>query len=44
LIGDTSFIIARGGRDLANEPMKYVRLLRFGDHAIMLIHRRSNAK
>jgi len=35
LIWDIRFIIARGGRDLAHEPTRYVRRLRFGDHAIL---------
>ncbi len=35
LMWDTRFIIARGGRDLAHEPTRYVRHLRFGDHAIL---------
>ncbi len=35
LIWDIRFIIARGGRDLAHEPTRYVRHLRFGDHAVL---------
>jgi len=35
LIWDIRFIIDRGGRDLAHEPTRYVRRLRFGDHAIL---------
>jgi len=35
LIWDTRFIIESGGRDLAHEPTRYVRRLRFGDHAIL---------
>jgi len=35
LIWDIRFIIERGGRDLANEPTRYVRRLRFGDHAVL---------
>jgi len=35
LIWDIRFIVDRGGRDLAHEPTRYVRHLRFGDHAIL---------
>ncbi|MFQ5999354.1 MAG: MEDS domain-containing protein [Candidatus Bathyarchaeia archaeon] len=35
LIWDIRFMITRGGRDLAIEPTRYVRRLRFGDHAIL---------
>jgi hypothetical protein len=35
LIWDIHFIIDRGGRDLAHEPTRYVRRLRFGDHAVL---------
>jgi len=35
LIWDIRFTIARGGRDLAHEPTRYVRRLRFGDHAVL---------
>jgi len=35
LIWDIRFIIARGGRDLANEPTRYVQRLGFGDHAVL---------
>jgi hypothetical protein len=35
LIWDVRFAIARGGRDLVNEPTRYVRRLRFGDHAVL---------
>jgi len=35
LIWDIRFTIDRGGRDLAHEPTRYVRRLRFGDHAIL---------
>ena len=35
LIWDVRFIIDRGGRDLAYEPTRYVRRLRFGDHAVL---------
>jgi len=35
LIWDIRYIIERGGRDLAHEPMRYVRRLKFGDHAIL---------
>jgi len=35
LIWDTRFIVDRGGRDLTHEPTRYVRRLRFGDHAIL---------
>jgi len=35
LIWDIRFIVDRGGRDLAHEPTRYVRRLRFGDHAIL---------
>ena len=35
LIWDIRFIIDRGGRDLAHEPTRYVRRLRFGDHAVL---------
>ncbi|MFQ6080971.1 MAG: MEDS domain-containing protein [Candidatus Bathyarchaeia archaeon] len=35
LIWDIRFIIERGGRDLAHEPTRYVRRLRFRDHAIL---------
>jgi hypothetical protein len=35
LILDIHFIIDRGGRDLAHEPTRYVRRLRFGDHAVL---------
>ena len=35
LIWDIYFTIARGGRDLAHEPTRYVRHLRFRDHAIL---------
>jgi DNA-binding transcriptional ArsR family regulator len=36
LIWDIRFIISRGGRDLAQEPTRYVRRLVFGDHALLL--------
>jgi hypothetical protein len=36
LIWDIRFIISRGGRDLVQEPTRYVRHLRFGDHAFLL--------
>jgi len=35
LIWDIRFITDRGGRDLAHEPTRYVRHLRFGDHAVL---------
>jgi len=35
LIWDIHFTIARGRRDLAHEPTRYVRHLRSGDHAIL---------
>jgi len=35
LIWDIRFTIDRGGRDLAHEPTRYVRRLRFGDHAVL---------
>jgi len=35
LIWDIRYIIERGGRDLAHEPIRYVRRLKFGDHAIL---------
>jgi hypothetical protein len=35
LIWDIRYIIDRGGRDLVHEPTRYVRRLRFGDHAIL---------
>jgi len=35
LIWDIRFIINRGGRDLAHEPSRYVRHLRFRDHAVL---------
>ena len=35
LILDIRFTIDRGGRDLAHEPTRYVRRLRFGDHAVL---------
>jgi len=35
LIWDVRFIIERGGRDLAYEPTRYVRRLKFGDHSIL---------
>jgi len=35
LIWDIHFMIERGGRDLAYEPTRYVRRMRFGDHAIL---------
>jgi len=35
LIWDVRFIIDRGGRDLTHEPTRYVRHLRFEDHAIL---------
>lgn len=35
LVWDIRFIVDRGGRDLAHEPTRYVRRLRFGDHAIL---------
>jgi len=35
LIWDTRFIIERGGRELAHEPTRYVRRLRFRDHAVL---------
>lgn len=35
LIWDIRYIIERGGRDLAYEPTRYVKRLRFGDHAIL---------
>jgi len=34
LIWDIRFSIERGGRDLASEPTRYVRRLKFGDHAV----------
>ncbi len=36
LIWDINFIISRGGRDLAQEPTRYVRNLKFGDHALFM--------
>jgi DNA-binding transcriptional ArsR family regulator len=36
LIWDIRFIISRGGRDLHQEPTRYVRHLVFGDHAFLL--------
>jgi hypothetical protein len=36
LIWDIRFIISRGGRDLAQEPTRYVRRLVFRDHALLL--------
>lgn len=36
LIWDIMFIISRGGRDLAQEPTRYVQNLKFGDHALFL--------
>jgi len=36
LIWDIRFIISRGGRDLAQEPTRYVQRLGFGDHAFLL--------
>ncbi len=36
LIWDIGFIISRGGRDLAQEPTRYVRNLKFGDHALFV--------
>jgi len=36
LIWDIRFIISRGGRDLQQEPTRYVRRLMFGDHAFLL--------
>jgi len=35
LLWDVRFIIERGGRDLAHEPTRYVKRLRFGDHAAL---------
>jgi hypothetical protein len=35
LVWDIRFIIERDGRDLAHEPTRYVRHLKFGDHAIL---------
>jgi len=35
LIWDIRYIIDRGGRDLTHEPVRYLRRLRFGDHAIL---------
>jgi len=35
LIWDIRFKITRGGRELAHEPMRYVKRLRFGDHAVL---------
>jgi DNA-binding transcriptional ArsR family regulator len=35
LMWDIRFIIDRGGRDLAHEPTRYVRRLKFGDHAFL---------
>jgi len=35
LVWDIRFIIDRGGRALAHEPTRYVRCLRFGDHAVL---------
>jgi hypothetical protein len=35
LIWDIRFIIDRGGRDLAYEPTRYVRRLKFGDHTLL---------
>jgi len=35
LIWDIRFAIDRGGRDLAHEPTRYVRHLKFGDHAVL---------
>lgn len=39
LIWDISFIMLRGGRDLAHEPSRYVRRLSLGDHAFLLYDR-----
>jgi len=36
LLWDIRFAVDRGGRDLAHEPTRYVRRLRFGDHAVLL--------
>jgi DNA-binding transcriptional ArsR family regulator len=36
LIWDIQFIISRGGRDVQQEPTRYVRRLTFGDHALLL--------
>jgi len=36
LIWDIRFIISRGGRDLMQEPTRYVRHLGLGDHAFLL--------
>jgi len=35
LIWDIRYAIERGGRDLAHEPTRYVRRLKFGDHAVL---------
>jgi len=35
LIWDIRFVIDRGGRDLAYEPTRYARRLKFGDHAVL---------
>lgn len=35
LIWDIRFAIERGGRDLVHEPTRYVRRLKFGDHAVL---------
>lgn len=44
LIWDISFIMSRGGRDLAHEPSRYVRRLSFGDHAFLLYDRQETKR
>ena len=44
LIWDTRFLTRRAVRNLTHEPTRYVRRLRFGDHAILFYNKEEDVK